>query len=231
MEYWAALTIGIFGSLHCVGMCGPIAMALPLTTAEKSKVILQSLLYHTGRIFTYSLLGIMMGLLGWGIVFVGYQKVISIGIGILLILSVLFSISFERKLYNIRWVQLFFDNIKSRLGKLLSIKNNSSAFSIGFLNGFLPCGLVYIALAGAVTTGGVWQGGLYMASFGLGTLPLMFAVMTLGNFNRQYFLRLRKWIPVGLFLFGLLLIYRGIQLEVPATLEFWETTNFQIMCH
>jgi len=231
MDYWSALMIGVFGSLHCVGMCGPIALALPLTTKEKSKVILQSLLYHLGRIFTYSLMGILMGLLGWGIVLAGYQKAISIGIGIVLIISVIFSFSLKQNIFNVKWLPRFFSNIKARLGKLLAIKSNSSALSIGFLNGFLPCGLVYIALAGAISSGGILQGGLYMACFGLGTLPLMFALMTMGNFNRQYFLRLRKYIPVGLVIFGLLLIYRGVKLQIPTAIEFWETTNFQIMCH
>ena len=86
MEIWTAFTIGLLGSLHCVGMCGPIALALPLTSSERQQIIYQSLLYHSGRVITYAMMGFFMGLLGWGIAWSGYQKVLSIVLGSIMIL-------------------------------------------------------------------------------------------------------------------------------------------------
>ncbi len=231
IEYWTAFTIGLLGSFHCIGMCGPVVMALPLNIAEKRQVLFQSLLYHLGRITTYSLMGLFMGMMGWGIVIAGYQKIFSVTLGVVLIASVLFSLSFEKMFYNIHWVRRYLNLLKNRLGKLLRIKSNSSAFKVGLLNGLLPCGLVYIALASSVAVGGILEGGLYMAAFGSGTLPMMIGVMAIGNIHRHYFSRLQKLIPVGLVFFGALLIYRGYMLHIPADLTFWEMTNFQIMCH
>jgi sulfite exporter TauE/SafE len=231
MGFLSAFTIGILGSLHCVGMCGPIVLALPLTSTEKNKVILQSLLYHFGRICTYTLMGMFMGLMGWGIALAGYQKLFSISLGVLIIISALFTFSLEQKLFNNRVIQRFFNWVKIKLGGLLSIRDTSSAFKIGLLNGILPCGLVYIALAGAVATGGIFNGGMYMMSFGLGTMPLLVAVMILGKMHKLKIMRLRRWIPLALVLFGLLLIYRGVMLDVPLDLRLWESNNFPIMCH
>jgi hypothetical protein len=231
MELWAAFILGLFGSLHCVGMCGPIAMALPLTAKERSQVVFQSLLYHSGRISTYTLMGIFMGLMGWGIGLAGYQKVFSVALGIILIITALFSISIEQKMMQNAFFQRLFSYVKTNLSRLLSIRNQSSAFKIGLLNGILPCGLVYIALAGAVTSESIGTGALYMAAFGVGTLPMMLSVMIFGNLNKQIFFRFRKWIPVGLVLFGMLLIYRGVMLDIPFDLKFWEDNNFPTMCH
>ena len=231
MMYWTAFTIGILGSLHCVGMCGPIALALPLNSKERRTIIFQSLLYHFGRICTYGMMGLFMGFLGWGIVLAGYQKSFSIGFGILLIVSAIFSFSLERRMLGSRFVQRIFNWVKIRLGTLLSINSNSGAFKIGLLNGILPCGLVYVALAGAVTGGGMIEGAGYMMAFGAGTMPLLTAVMILGKFHNLKLAKYRKWIPVGLVLFGILLIYRGVMLDVPLDLRLWESTNFPIMCH
>lgn len=172
-----------------------------------------------------------MGLMGWGIFLAGYQKAFSISFGILFVIMALFSYSFERQMMGYTIVQSFFNKVKNKLSALLSIRNNSSAFKIGLLNGILPCGLVYVALAGSVTGGDVLFGAVYMAAFGLGTLPMMVAVMVFKNLQKNFFVRFRRWIPVGLFLFGLLMIYRGIMLDVPLDLKFWEANNFPTMCH
>lgn len=231
MAIYAGFILGLLGSLHCVGMCGPLAMALPLTASEKRTVIFQSLLYNLGRIMTYSLMGLAMGLLGWGIALAGYQKIFSIALGIGLIISAIFSFSLESRLLRNSWLQKRFAAIKSKLTQLLSIRGNFSAIRIGLLNGLLPCGLVYVALAGAIATGKVFTGALYMAAFGLGTLPLMLGVMTFGHLFKRSFFKIRKWIPVGLAIFGALLIYRGIMLDIPMNLQFWEANNFPVMCH
>lgn len=231
MDYLSALTIGLVGSLHCVGMCGPIALAIPLTTPERNQVIFQSFLYHMGRITTYALLGLVMGLMGWGIALAGYQKGLSIGFGVMLILVAVFSISIEQRMMQNGIVKKGFNAIKTKLAQLLSITNRSSAFSIGLLNGILPCGLVYLALAGAVVNGQLLGGALYMFLFGVGTLPLMIGVMAFGKLGGRYLPRFRKIIPYALVLFGCLLIYRGLMLEIPISLDLWEANNFEVRCH
>ena len=231
MTLWVAFTLGLLGSLHCVGMCGPIAMMLPLNAKEKRQIFFQSFSYNIGRVFTYGLMGAFMGLMGWGIALAGYQKSISIILGSVLIIAALFSISLESQWFNNSVFQKLFKKLKLSLGKRLKINSMGNALQIGLLNGFLPCGLVYVALAGSVAEGTVLAGAIYMMAFGLGTLPLMLGVMLVKNFNRNRFLRWRKLIPVGLFIFGALLIYRGIVLEVPLDLKFWEANNFPIMCH
>ena len=231
MFVWSAFIIGLLGSLHCVGMCGPIVMALPLRAEEKSQVVFQSLLYHFGRISTYAFMGLVMGVIGWGVALSGYQKAFSIGLGVILILSALFSISLERRLMQEGMINRGFHWVKNKLSSALSIRGSKSAIKIGLLNGLLPCGLVYIALAGAVASGTALSGAIYMAAFGLGTLPLMVGVMVFGNLYKKALFRFRKWIPVGLVLFGAFLVYRGIVVDMPVDLSLWESEGFKSDCH
>lgn len=228
---WTAFTLGLFGSLHCLGMCGPIAMALPLTAAEKRSVFAQSLLYNIGRVSSYTLLGLLMGLLGWGVLIAGYQKTLSILLGILLVLAAFFTVSIENQFFRINTVNRFYNNLKIKLSQLLSRGSNANAYKLGLANGFLPCGMVYLALAGAVTSGGTTQGALYMTLFGLGTMPMMMGVMLFSKFNKRFFLKLRKLIPLVMLVFGLMLIKRGLALEIPLDFRFWEAANFPVMCH
>ncbi len=231
MIFWTAILLGLGGSLHCVSMCGPIALALPLTKREKGIVLWQSLLYHLGRTSTYALLGLFFGSFGWGIALAGYQNSLSIALGILLLLTGLLSISVENKLLKYAFFQSFLDRIKSKLSRALSIRSNASAYRIGLLNGFLPCGLVYMALAGSIATSGPIAGAMYMTAFGLGTVPLLLGVMVLGKMSGQWYRRFYQVIPYGLSLFGIYLIYRGMILEIPVSLSFWESGNFPVMCH
>lgn len=230
MLYWAALLLGLGGSLHCVGMCGPIVLALPLTVKERRAVIFQSVIYHLGRVTTYSLLGFVLGSMGWGIGLAGWQKTLAILIGISLIISSLLSLK-SKNWSIIRITSPLVSYIQKQLKQAFTIRHKYAAFRIGLINGILPCGLVYAALASAVVTGSGPGGALYMMAFGLGTIPMMLGVMIFGKLNRRVFSQLNKMIPVGLFLFGVFLVYRGVMLQVPEELGFWELTNFPIRCH
>ncbi len=231
MIFWSAILLGLGGSLHCVAMCGPITMALPLTAREKSVVIFQSLLYNLGRISTYALMGFFFGLMGWGVSLAGYQNWLSIGIGLSLLIVALTSLIFKKEILETAAFSKTLKPITNHLAHLLSIKNNSSAYRIGLVNGLLPCGLVYIALASSLATGNHWNGAIYMFLFGLGTVPLMLVVMLFGKWSKSFFRSFRRWIPYGLFLFGVYLIYRGMMLEIPRELSFWEANNFPMLCH
>lgn len=232
-----ALLLGLGGSIHCIGMCGPIALALPLTAKEKTIVVLQSLLYHFGRIVTYSIIGWILGFLGWGLALIGYQNVLSIVLGLVLIIAALFSLQlpiYKKLVLQQKSLSIWnntIQKIQKWMSKYLKIRSYRSALMIGLLNGLLPCGLVYVALVGALSTSNYWLGGLYMFFFGLGTLPLMLSVMLFGKWSSRFLQKFQKLIPYSLFLLGTFLIYRGFLIEIPTNLSFWELMNNPPMCH
>ena len=163
--FYTAFTIGLFGTLHCIGMCGPIALAIPMQKNSRWQLVQNSLLYNLGKALTYMILGLFVGLLGEGFVFVGLQKWLSILTGVFILTAVLFSLNLERKLIALPYFNQFFFQLKSSLGKLLKKTSKLSIFSTGLLNGLLPCGLVYLALASAISLGDVWSSGLFMLTF------------------------------------------------------------------
>ena len=210
-----AFTIGILGSFHCVGMCGPLALSLPLNSDTVWDKFSGALLYNAGRIITYSVFGLLFGIIGKSAALFGYQQWLSILLGVLIIFFVILPKRVS-VFNNKNFITGFFENIRSGLGNLFVQKNYSSLFSIGLLNGLLPCGLVYMAVAGAVATGDIAKSILFMAFFGLGTLPMMWSIAFLGNYVgigiRQ---KIRKVYPFMLLLMGSLLILRGLGLGIP----------------
>ena len=107
-------------------------------------------------------------------------------------------------------------NIKKALGTALQKKSADTFLTIGFLNGFLPCGLVYMAVLGAIAMGNPWKGALYMALFGLGTVPLMTtAIYFSGIIKGSTRQKIRKLIPVFVIFVGILFILRGMGLGIP----------------
>ena len=211
MEYWTAFILGLFGSLHCAGMCGPLALALPQTGSAPG-YIAGRIAYNSGRIVTYGLLGLVFGLCGKSFLLAGIQQSVSITLGVLLLIGLFAS----RKLALWRPVTLLVNVVKSRMGALLRQRTIASMAVLGLLNGMLPCGLVYVAAAGAIATGGVLKGAIYMAVFGLGTLPMMLAISLSGKlvpFSLR--LKLLKAVPVAVFLLATLLILRGMALNIP----------------
>jgi sulfite exporter TauE/SafE len=229
---WTAFTIGILGSLHCVGMCGPIALALPYQGRNRWVATNNVLLYNAGRIITYSLLGLVIGLLGRGLFLAGLQTYVSIGLGILLLIVAAFSVNIEARLLRIPLLMRLNEWVKRQLAFLLRRHGRASLLLIGMLNGLLPCGLVYLAIAGAVAAGGMLKGVAFMALFGLGTVPLMLATSLAGQFiNLRLRNRLRKLVPLFLVAFAILFIARGLQFQIPADFRFWEGLQEIPMCH
>ncbi len=232
MIWWTAFTIGLVGSLHCVGMCGPIALTLPYQGQNKVLAAGNVLLYNGGRIVTYGLLGLVIGMAGKGLFLAGMQTYVSIGLGLLLLVVALFSINIEAHLQRLPFLGKLNAWVSRSLSALLRTRRGRSFFLIGMLNGLLPCGLVYMAIVGAVTTGGILDGAAYMALFGLGTVPLMLATSMAGQFiNLRWRNRLRKLVPVFLVIFAFLFIARGLNFDVPREFEFWEGLNDTPMCH
>ena len=213
---YTALLFGLLGSFHCVGMCGPIAFLLPVDRTNNYKKTAQIFLYHFGRILAYSIIGLVFGLVGKSLNIFGFQQQLSIIIGVLMLAVVLIpQKTFNR--YNFsKPIYMGVSKVKSALGKELKKKTPDTFLTIGFLNGFLPCGLVYMAVFGAIGSGSAVEGSLYMALFGMGTIPLMTSAIYLGNFlNVQLRQRIRKAIPVLVVVIACLFIVRGLGLGIP----------------
>jgi sulfite exporter TauE/SafE len=213
-----AFGLGIMGSFHCLGMCGPIALSLPLAERNLGSLLTGSLLYNIGRAVTYSLMGLLVGILGESIAFLftGYQQKISILIGVLLLLSVLLPALFNPlKKINPQFYSLS-HFLKSKLSIFLNKKGNMSLFMIGVFNGLLPCGMVYTALTAAFATMDVSHSALFMFVFGLGTLPAMlFTNITSGWINQYWRSKLNKLIPYVTIAMAALFILRGLNLGIP----------------
>ncbi len=215
MILFQAFLLGLLGSLHCAGMCGPIALALPVKQTSWGTRLASSLLYNSGRILTYSVLGFLLGLLGLGLFLWGIQRWVSIGLGSMMILWVImpFILSKTRLSTGISGITSAYKKV---FGTLFSRRNYFSVLIIGLLNGLLPCGLVYIALAGAVVSQGPAEGFLYMFLFGLGTMPVLIAVTLAGNIlGIRFRNQVKNLIPYIIVLIGILFILRGLNLGIP----------------
>lgn len=212
----SALILGLLGSFHCVGMCGPIAFLLPVDRTNTVKKTGQIFLYHFGRVLAYSIIGLLFGLAGKSFSLFGLQQQLSIVIGILMIVVILLPYKTFNKYNFSKPVFKEISKVKSALGAALKKKTPDTFFTIGFLNGFLPCGLVYMAVFGAIASGNAIEGSLYMALFGLGTIPLMTTAIYFGNFlNGKVRQHIRRAIPVVVVLIGCLFIVRGLGLGIP----------------
>ncbi len=216
MFLWTAFLIGLVGSFHCAGMCGPIALSLPVKSGNWSHKVYGGLLYNGGRIFTYLILGAIFGLLGKGLKLGGFQMMASVLIGSLMIIYSLYPLIFRKRNALGKLLSPYSTGIFSKFQRLFRGQSAFSLLGIGILNGILPCGLVYVALAGAVNTGEVTGAMLFMALFGLGTLPVMFSVVMAGTIIS---LKLRNTLgritPYVVILLGMLFILRGLSLGIP----------------
>lgn len=211
-----ALTLGLASSLHCVGMCGPIAFSLGLNPENKFDFTLRNLTYQFGRVTTYSLLGASLGIIGYSVSFAGLQNPLSIAIGIMMILMALLPKNLGADHLGMKPFSRLMYKIKTGLGKFLRRKNYSSLYITGWLNGLLPCGAVYAALTGSMAMGSIGGGALFMACFGLGTIPLMFASVLAGNVvSLQTRQKILKFLPYLMVLLGILFILRGLNLSIP----------------
>ena len=216
MEIWAGFAIGLVGSFHCVGMCGPIALALPVVFESNVKLFLSRLLYNLGRVITYAIFGAVLGLFSNRIVVIGLQQYTSIILGVIIVLYVITPRKYKAKLSSTKIYSSINNSIRKGFNKVTQSKSTTSFLLIGIINGFLPCGLVYVALAGALSTGGALSGAIFMAFFGLGTLPIMFITSVAGKYiNVGVRRKINKLVPVFAFILGVIFILRGLNLGIP----------------
>ena len=233
---WSALIFGLLGSFHCVGMCGPIAFLLPLDKKSKSKRLLQLLSYHSGRLLTYGLIGFVFGLVGKSLNLFGIQQQLSIIIGIAMIVMILIPSKIFNKYNFSKPIYKAVYKLRNAMGTQLKKKDPKTLFTMGFLNGLLPCGLVYMAVFGSLVTGDASLGALYLMLFGLGTVPLMTTAIYLGNFLKgQVKQSILKLIPIFVVLIGVLFILRGMGLGIkyisPSNMVTVEEVSSNHSCH
>lgn len=207
-----ALLLGLASSLHCVGMCGPIVLAM--NSSRSKKMMTHITLYHIGRIGTYVGLGFIFGMFGKQLFLFGYQQSIAVVAGLGLIAYALFPILFKSLSFNHPLIQPIHRVWLKTSNRVMRQKSNSSSLMMGALNGLLPCGMVYAALAGALATQGLWEGAGFMLAFGLGTSPLLTAVVFSQKLLKtEWRERMRAYQPLVLTFAALLMIFRGADLD------------------
>jgi len=217
---WPAIisgfTLGAAGSLHCIGMCGPLSLALPTHQLSRVQKFVSILMYQFGRIITYSTLGLLFGLAGRRIYISGYQQWFSIALGIIVLgLAAFYFIG--KRTVQFSFFNRFYFTVQKIIGRLLKTSKGPGGFLlIGMANGLLPCGMVYVAIAATLSFTEVIQSVSFMTMFGAGTLPAMMLVAYAGQFTtleaRQ---TLRKMVPLFVMAMGVLLILRGLNLGIP----------------
>lgn len=211
-----AFFMGLFGGLHCVAMCGPLVMALPLSGNNRWADIVQRFLYQFGRIFTYSVFGLLAGFIGNGFNVLGLQQIISLITAIFLITIALFHFSGKRiarlDTFQVKMVA----PIASMMGKWLSKPYGS--FFAGSLHGFLPCGMVYMAIAASLNASSAVEGSKFMFLFGVGTTPLLLIASLMPVFMRK-FRAPALMIPTLYFVAGTFLLLRAANLDIPYILS------------
>lgn len=231
---YTALIFGLISSFHCIGMCGPIAMMLPVNHKNQSIKALQILTYHLGRLTAYGTLGLIFGFLGKGFYLAGLQQTMSIVVGVMMIViavvpeKIVAKYNFSKPIYKL------ISKVKSTLGSQFKRKSPDALFTIGLLNGFLPCGMVYAALFGAIAMQSELMGISYMLLYGIGTIPLMSAVVYVSNFlSFPIRGKIQKAIPIVAVVIGTLFILRGMGLDIayvsPSNLDLFVQANAN--CH
>lgn len=216
MELWTAGLIGLGGSLHCVGMCGPLALALSRGDGGHGAYVAGRLLYNGGRVTTYALLGGIFGLLGGTLRLAGLQQKVSIALGVLILLTTVLGLA-HRRLPGAKLPARLVHLVRTGLGRVLRLQSPIGLYLTGVLNGLLPCGLVYMALAGSLTMDGPQSGIAYMVAFGAGTIPLMLATSLVGRVVAGPSVQqiARKGLPAGMLVLGTLFVLRGLGLDIP----------------
>ena len=212
----SAIVLGFTGSFHCVGMCGPIALAVPIKSQNDVSRWLSIGKYLVGKTFTYVILGMMFGLFGRQIIMVGFQQTLSIILGILLLIIVTIMITKNQIYHTSFLLQKIGNKLIPIISTVLQNRNSATPFLLGMLNGLLPCGLVYLGLLGAVSTGTALSGGIFMFGFGIGTIPVMFSFLALAKkFSLSFREKIKKASPYFIAMIGLVLILRGMHLNIP----------------
>ena len=205
---------GLLGSSHCIGMCGPLALALGVPQSRLQVNLARQLLFSVGRIATYGFLGALAGASGWWLAerpqsLVNIQSLLSIVAGLVLVWLGLSTAGVLPRLGG-RWLSSTPCAAATWFKTLLTAPGAASAVVAGAFTGFIPCGLVYAFVVYAASSGNVVRGWLTMVAFGLGTVPLMVLAGCGGSLaplaTRARLLQIAAWCVVAT---GLISVARG----------------------
>lgn len=228
--YYIAFMTGLAGSFHCIGMCGPIALALPVGKLSFFEANISRILYNFGRILTYSVLGGAFGYFGKTLFVAGFQQQLSILIGLLMMGLIL-----PNRLIAWSPFQRLTHLLTATFKKVFPLKSPLGFVLLGLLNGLMPCGFVYLALVGASATSTPTEGAIFMAFFGFGTAPMMFSIGILPKFLTLNFRqKINKYLPIYTFLLAIFFIFRGLNLDIPYLSPKFDKTPISQsvpMCH
>ncbi|MES2374255.1 MAG: sulfite exporter TauE/SafE family protein [Bacteroidota bacterium] len=224
--------LGLVSSFHCVGMCGPVALLIPVNHATPRGKLRAILSYNMGRVITYVVLGSMLGLLGKRFYLAGFQQIFSIVLGAV-ILVILISWILNKRFFHIQPSGILFKPVQKFIAKQMNSQHPLAAFFTGMGNGLLPCGMVYFAIISALATGTMSSGALFMFAFGLGTVPLMLLLGYFGSFvNIHIREKVRVATPFFIASIGVLLILRGLNLDIPYISPFFaKMSGAVVSCH
>jgi sulfite exporter TauE/SafE len=215
MDLLAALTLGLLGSMHCIGMCGPLALAVPSAAKSRWMFLAERVVFNAGKAMTYGAMGAVLGVIGKGVM-MNVQQELSVIVGALMLLTALIPLGFRSAIERYSPLKYLYTFVKSRFSHLMGKRGMVTLFLMGVLNGLLPCGLVYTALVGATVVADVWQSALFMMVFGVGTSPALIAVALTRNLVPVRFRSiLNRALPVTTIAVALLLILRGLNLGIP----------------
>lgn len=208
--------MGLLGSFHCVGMCGAIALSIPMDLSTRLALVRDAILYNIGRVITYTLIGVLLGYFGEAFFKSGYQQWLAFEMGILIVIVYFVPSTLGNKISNWLGLNHLTKFIKKGFSWLLQRPSPPTFVVIGMLNGLLPCGFVYMAGATAMLAESMTGGILHMTGFGLGTIPMMFTTAVSGKFIS---IRVRNTIkglrPYLAMLLATLFILRGLGLDIP----------------
>ena len=215
MEFFAAFTLGLFGSLHCIGMCGPLVLAVPSNAQKRSAFLLERIVYNLGKAFTYGVMGAVLGLAGRGML-MGIQQNLSLILGISILITVAIPLGLQSQLEKLSPLRYVYTFVKTKFSSLMKRRGYTALVMMGMLNGLLPCGLVYTALIGATVVADVWHSTMFMVVFGVGTTPALILVSLSGKLiSLKFRTMFTKAVPVFSIALALILILRGLNLGIP----------------
>lgn len=179
----SAFLLGLFSTMHCVGMCGGIIGALSLslpveTRNQKPKLFAYVLTYNMGRIISYGAAGLIAGAIGAGVLqSAGFEQghIVLRSVGVLMMIAIgLYLTGWLPQLASVEKIGIPIWKRLEPIGrKLVPVASLPKALAYGLIWGWLPCGMVYFVLVWALASGGAIDGALTMIAFGLGTLPTL----------------------------------------------------------
>jgi uncharacterized protein len=232
----AVFVAGLFGSLHCVGMCGPLAVMASSATRPGVARTPALFAYHGGRVVAYGILGLIAGLIGSGIqdtgALLGIQRAAArIAGGMMLIVGLLSLVQLISGQQHKPWLPRFFENALHRGHRWARQQTLlKKAAVVGVLTAILPCGWLYSFLLVAAATASVWQGAVVMAAFALGAIPAL-AIVSLGTNSIAQ--RFGKAVPVGSAMLvasiGLYTLMRRADLDVVPRVSAMDTSAVNLI--